>query len=126
MANAESQLKTVRIIVLSAGTLLTVLFLLVFGPKVLSVFTGTAPELPPDQQWEGDVMVAMFAVFMIGYVVGWFRPLWGGTIMILAACLVSLPFMVIRSQYSTLIFGIPQLAVGLLYLLLYRVEKKNA
>ncbi|MBA7542003.1 hypothetical protein ES705_34319 [subsurface metagenome] len=126
MAEEKSKLRTFRIIVLSLGTLLAIFFLLAFVPKLISMIMGTSPELPSGRQWEGNVMTAMFFIFMIGYAIGWWHLIWGGVIIILSAFLVSLPFIIIQGNYGALIFGIPQLVIGILYILLDKMEKRKS
>ena len=125
MAEKRNRSKALRILVLILGTLLALFFLLAFVPKIITILIGTAPELPPGQQWEGHVMTAMFLIFMIGYTIGWWRKFWGGTLILLAAFVVCLPFIIFQNNYGSLIFGIPQFVIGILYLLLYWNEKRK-
>ena len=125
MDSRKTHLRTLRSVVLATGSLLALFFLLAFFPKIISVFLGTARELPAGRQWEGQVMIAMVATFMAGYAIGWWRPLWGGLLMIVAALLVSGPF-VLQGNYGSLIFGIPQFVIGVLYILLSRLEKRKS
>ena len=125
MDSRKTHLRTLRSVVLAAGSLLALFFLLAFFPKIVSVFLGTAQELPTGRHWEGRVMIAMVLTFMAGYAIGWWRPFWGGLLMIIAALLVSGPF-ILQGNYGSLIFGIPQFAIGVLYILLSRLEKRKS
>ena len=125
MDSRKTHPRTLRSVVLASGSLLALFFLLVFVPMIISVFLGTARELPAGRQWEGRVMIAMILTFMAGYAIGWWRPLWGGLLMIVAALLVSGPF-VLQGNYGSLIFGIPQFLIGALYILLSRLEKRKS
>lgn len=124
MGNRIAQSRTFRAIVVGCGTLLALFFSIVFLPKIVSVLRGTATELPAGRQWEGHVMIAMFVIFMLGYVVGWWRSRWGGLLIIAAALLVSVPFSLL-GNYGSLIFGIPQLVIGILYVMLSRTERRK-
>lgn len=126
MTEKRNKSRTFRKIVLAMGTLLAIFFLLAFVPKIISSLIGTAHEPQAGRQWEGQVMTAMFVTFMIGYAIGWWRILWGGIIIILAAFLVSAPFIIIQRNYASLIFGLPEFALGTLYVLLYRIEKQES
>jgi len=126
MTKKHNKSRAFRKLVLAIGTLLAILFLLVFGPKIVFNSIGTAPELPTGRHWEGQVMTAMFLIFMIGYAIGWWRILWGGITIILAAFLVSAPFIILQRNYGSLIFGLPQFAIGILYVLLYLLEKRES
>jgi hypothetical protein len=123
MGNRKAQTRIFRAIVLGCGTLLALLFLLAFVPKTISFLRGTASELPSGRQWEGQVMITMFVIFMLGYIIGWWRSLLGGLLMIVAALLVSIPFS-LQDNCGSLIFGIPQLVIGILYIVLSRTEKR--
>lgn len=123
MGIRKARPRVFRAIVFGCATLLALLFLLAFVPKIISVLRGTAPELPAGRQWEGHVMIAMFVIFMLGYIIGWWRSLWGGLLIIVAALLVSIPFS-LQDNYGSLIFGIPQFVIGILYIMLSWAEKR--
>jgi hypothetical protein len=125
VGNRKGQSILFRAIVLGCGTLMALFFSMVFVPKVVSVLRGTAPELPAEMRWEGQIMIAMFVIFMLGYLAGWLRSLWGGMLMIVAALLVSIPLS-LQGNYGSLIFGVPQLVIGILYIMLSRAEKTYA
>jgi hypothetical protein len=67
----------------------------------------------------------MFLLYMIGYAIGWWRSLWGGMIITLAALVVSVPFIVLQGHFNSLIFGLPILVVGVLYLVLHVLESRD-
>lgn len=126
MTQKHSKSRVFRIVVLTIGTFFAILFLLAAVPKLLCDLPGTKPEPSPGQQWEGQVMTAMFLVFILGYAIGWWRRLWGGIIILLAAFLVTVPFIIIQANYGSLIPGIPLFGLGILYVLLYLVEKRES
>jgi hypothetical protein len=125
MTAKNSDLKSLRLIVLISGTLLALLFLLAFVPKMLINSSDKVHTPDPSREWEGQVMLAMFITYLIGYALGWLWRLWGGIIIIIAALVVSIPFILLDENYGSLIFGIPQFVVGVLYILLYRFEKSG-
>lgn len=110
-----------------AGTLLAVFFLLAFLPKIISDLNGTSPPMGAvaGREWEGYVMTAMFLSYMIGYAISWWRSLWGGIVIVLAALVVSVPFIVIQGHFNSLIFGFPVFIVGVLYLVLHVMESRT-
>ena len=124
MEEKKSKLKNFRIFVLSFGSFIAFLFLISFLPKLISSMMGETTQLAPESQWEGQIMTAMFILYMFGYGIGWWRAIWGGIIIILSALLVSLPFIIVQSNYGALIFGIPQLIIGVLYIILSIMEHK--
>ena len=125
MTEQSNKLKSVRIVVLSFGSLLALFFLLAFLPKIIMELIGDSPKVAAGREWEGQVMIATFLTLLIGYGIGWWRTFWGGVIIVLAAFVVTIPFITLQSNYGSLIFGIPLLFVGLLYLLLYLTEKQE-
>lgn len=70
-------------------------------------------------------MMAMFLTYVLGYTITWWRSLWGGVLIILAALVVSVPFIVVQGHFNSLIFGIPVLVVGVLYVVLSAVESRE-
>jgi hypothetical protein len=125
MSEKKTSLRTFRIVVFTLGTLIALLFLLAFVPKLISELLGDSPQIQSGREWEGHVMTAMFLTFIVGYSIGWWRILWGGIIILLAAFIVTIPFIILQNNYGSLIFGIPQLVIGLLFLLLYWFEKRE-
>ena len=125
MAEKKTRSKTFRTVVLGFGTLIALLFLLAAVPKLISNLLGDAPKPVSGREWEGHVMTVTFFTFITGYAIGWWRILWGGIIIILAALIATLPFIILQSNYGSLIFGIPQCVIGLLYLLLYWFEMRE-
>lgn len=125
MSGKYDNIGAIRKVALGGGTALAIFFLLAFVPKLISVFEGSSPPPRPGTEWEGDVMLATFAAYMIGYAIGWWRRLWGGVVILLAALIVSVPFIVIQGHFNSLIFGVPILVVGVLYLVLHREESRK-
>ena len=126
MTEKHTQMRAFRILVLSIGTFLAIIFLLGFGPKLLCSSLRVTQESSPGHHWEGQVMTAMFLIFMIGYAIGWWRRLWGGIIILLAALLLMGPFIILQGNLGSLIFGLPLLIVGILYVLVYWSEKRGS
>ena len=122
MTEKNTDLKSFRKVVLTIGTVLALFFLLAFVPKILINSSDKVHTPNPGREWEGQVMLAMFITYLVGYTIGWLWRLWGGIIIILASLVVSIPFVILDENYASLIFGIPQFVVGVLYILLYRFE----
>jgi len=123
MTEKNTNVKIFRKVVLSIGTFFALFFLLAFVPKIITDLSGEGHKPIPGREWEGQVMLAMFITYLVGYTIGWWWRLWGGIIIILASLIVSIPFAIIDENYGSLIFGIPQFVIGILYILLYRSEK---
>jgi hypothetical protein len=125
MADKNADSKTFRNVVLTLGTVLALFFLLAFVPKVISSFTNPSHTPQPGREWEGQIMTTMFAVFLFGFIVGWWRKLWGGILIILAGIIVSVPFIILRGNLGALIFGFPLFILGALYIRLNWIEKRE-
>lgn len=125
MTPKNTKVKNIRIVVLTIGTLLALLFLLAFVPKIIINASDTVHTPNPGREWEGQVMLAMFITYLVGYALAWFWRLWGGLIIIIASLVVSGPFILLDENYASLIFGIPLFIVGLLYILLYQFEQSG-
>ena len=123
MTEKTKDIKSFRIVVLTIGSVLAFLFLLIFVPKMIINSSAKVHTPDPSREWEGQVMLAMFITYLVGYLLGWLWRLWGGIIIIIASLVVSVPFILLDENYGSLIFGIPQLVVGVLNILLYRLEK---
>ena len=123
MAEETSKRNTYGIVVLALGTLLAIFILLAVGPKLIGpLFDSSATGLWGGT-WEEMVMIATSVFYLIGYGVGWWRLQLGGAIMILSALIVMIPFLAIQGNLGSLIFGLPELVVGLLYVALDRLKK---
>jgi|GEM_PF-2608085 len=114
----------IRAIARGTGTLLAVVFLLAFLPKIFSLLRGTSSSMGPvaGREWEGQLITAMFLMYMTGYGIAWWRSLWGGIVIILSALIVSVPFIAIQGHFNPLRFGLPILIVGVLYVVLHVME----
>jgi hypothetical protein len=128
MENRYDSGGAIRTIARGAGTLLAAFFLLAFLPKIFSLLSGTSSPMGTvaGREWEGQIMEAMFLMYMVGYAIGWWRPLWGGIVIILSALLVSVPFILIQGHFNALLFGLPIFIVGVLYVVLHVVESRDA
>lgn len=127
MASRYDSAGAIRTIARGSGTLLAVFFLLAFLPKIFSLLSGTPSPMGAvaGREWEGQIITVMFLMYMIGYAVGWWRSLCGGIVIILAALVVSVPFIVIQGHFNSLIFGFPIFIVGVLYVVLHVMESRE-
>jgi hypothetical protein len=116
-----------RTLTRGTGTMLAIFFLLAFLPKIFSLLSGTSSPMGAvaGREWEGQIITAMFLLYLAGYAIGWWRSLWGGIVIILAALLVSVPFLVVQGHFNSLIFGLPIFTVGVLYVILHVMESRE-
>ena len=124
MSETNPRLRRIRTLTLILGTILAVFFILAFVPKLIMSMGETQATSPLGGNWEGQVMTAVFLIYMVGYGIGWWKRLWGGILMLLAAVVQMGPFIIIASNFGSLIFGIPILVVGILYIRLDKFEKQ--
>jgi|GEM_PF-1239666 len=103
------------------ASLLALFFLLAFVPKLIDeyvqAFTG---EKPFFDGWEGLIMEATFYLYIIGYLFSWWKKCTGGIIILVASAVQMGPFLIIEGNLGSLIFGIPMLIAGILFLLVYK------
>lgn len=106
---AKTLLKITRIL----ASILALFFLLAFGPKF---FDGIADIYRGEEGWEGIVMMLTFLVFIVGFVLSWWKKCTGGLLIFFASIIQMAPFLIIEGNLGSLIFGIPLLVVGVLFL----------
>ena len=113
-----------RIPALVTGIIVSLFFLLAFGPK----FMGELVEKGTDYfneilnsyvHWEDPN--AFFITYFIGYILVWWRPLWGAVIMMAAGVI----YVVIAGFDGPPIFAAPAFVVGILYLLYWLLVSKE-
>lgn len=98
------------------GAIFTAFMILVLGVKTISEIIENGPPtlgefLKEFTQWDNPG--PYFYTYMIGYVIIWWKPLWGSIIIILASI-----FLVIMAGFNgPPIFAAPGFLVGLLYLI---------
>ncbi|MEA3477727.1 MAG: hypothetical protein U9R60_06075 [Bacteroidota bacterium] len=108
------------------GIFVTSLFLLAFLPKFIGEFIekGFAylSEIPGAfiVNWN-DNPTAFFLIYIIGYALIWWKPLWGSIIIIIS----SAYYIIISESFGPLIFAIPTLLVGLSYLWYWFLLRKT-
>lgn len=107
---------------------LALFFILAFVPKLVDeyskVFTGEKPLFGPG--WEGLIMEVTFYVFIIGYIFSWWKKCTGGILILLASVIQMGPFLIIEGNLGSLIFGIPLLISGGLFLIVWKDQVKKS
>lgn len=109
---------------MSYGILVTLLMLLAIVPKLVEEFIekgfGFLSEiLKSFGNWESPT--AFFFIYITGYAIIWWKPLWGSLIIIL----VSIFYVLISGIDGPPIFAIPTFLVGLFYLIYFLVLRNN-
>ena len=101
----------------------TSLFALFYGfaivPKLIGQYFIEGEGLS-DGGWEGWVMEITFYIFVIGFVFSWWKKCTGGIILIIASIVQMGPFLIIDGNLGSLIFGVPLLISGVLFLVVCR------
>lgn len=106
------------------GIIVTLFLLLAFGPKFIGEFFNDAAGFITEIKesfiyWENPS--AFFLCYLTGYIIIWWKPLWGSIIVILS----SLLFVIIAGFDGPPIFAAPAFFVGILYLLYWNALKKS-
>ena len=107
------------------GIIITILFILIFGPKLVGEFikTGFAYliEIPKTFVHWDESPTAFFFTYMAGYAIIWWKPLWGSIIIMF----FSIFYVLIAGVDAPPILAIPTFLVGLFYLLYWNILSKN-
>ena len=98
------------------GIVITILFLVVLGPKIIGEifekgFSVLADMVKEFADWTDPV--PFLVVYLFGYAIAWWKPLWG-SIIIIASSIFYVGFMGFDGPP---IFAAPAFLVGLFYLL---------
>lgn len=121
MDDSKSNKTTTLVIITYALAILLVLFFsFALLPKLVQDIIDNGISVLFSGGWGGLVMVWTYIVFIIGFSFAWWHKLIGGIIIILASLLQMLPFLIIEGNIGSLIFGIPLLVVGILFLIIYK------
>jgi len=107
------------------GSIVTGLFSLFLIPTMIEGITREESYLPKENPWEGVLMTAGTILLIAGYIISWKKEGLGGSLMILAGLTVSLPFIILSGNYGSLIFAIPFIASGLLYVIYWTDLRKK-
>lgn len=104
-------------------SLLVLFFTLALGPKLIDeyleiIISGAAKVYI----WEGLVMEFTYYIFIIGFVISWWKKCIGGIIILLASVFQMAPFLIIDGNLGSLIFGIPLLISGILFIIASRID----
>lgn len=108
--------KALLIVARIFASILALFFLLAIGPKFIGQYF-TEGEGLSDGGWEGWVMEITFYVFVIGFAFSWWKKCTGGIILIIASIIQMGPFLIIDGNLGSLIFGVPLLISGVLFIM---------
>lgn len=118
--NGISQTRKTRLLLISTrvlATSLAIFFSIAFLPKmvqeVMECFKGEFFQAG----WEGLVMELTYFVFMVGFVISWWKKCLGGIIILLASIIQMAPFLIIDGNLGSLIFGLPMFIIGCLFVI---------
>ena len=126
MKNPKSKgSKTLIIITIVLASILCIFFSFALLPKLIGSIIEEGFNSLYSGDWGGLVMTWTYIVFIIGFIVVWWHKLFGGIIIVLSSILQMAPFLIIEGNLGSLIFGIPLLVVGILFIVIpeYRRNK---
>ncbi|NQV03195.1 MAG: hypothetical protein HQ542_11150 [Bacteroidia bacterium] len=116
-------IKTTRLVITIFASLITLLYLVAFVPKLIQDLLGESPASPSDGSWVGSLVTAGFLVFILGYILTWWRGVIGGIIIVFAGALMFTSHMVAASGefefLPFLIFSCPMILVGILFIIFW-------
>ncbi|MFH1296114.1 MAG: hypothetical protein ABIJ04_02430 [Bacteroidota bacterium] len=119
----SNSLKATRLIIRIFASLITLFYLLVLVPKFIQTLLGDSPESPPDASWEGNMVTIGFLVYVLGYILTWWRGLVGGIILVAAGAIMFASHMVAAQGelefVPFLVFSGPMIFVGALYIIFW-------
>ena len=123
----KSILKTnskLHLIILIWGIIFTSLLILTVGSKIVIGFVEDGRlyfnELKESISNPVDP-ITFFFIYLIGYIIIWWKPLWGSVIIIF----VSIYYVAVAGFDGPPIFAVPGFLVGTLYLINWFVENKK-
>jgi len=117
-------MKSLKYISLVYGILVTLVVLLAIVPKITGEFIkkgfGFLTEIIQSfRNWEDPM--AFFFVYIIGYTIIWWKPLWGSLIIIS----VSIFYVLIAGFDGPPFLAVPAFLVGLFYLIYLIASRKK-
>lgn len=77
-----------------------------------------------DMNYEGIIMTIVIFSFIVGYLISWINEGIGGSLMIFAGLLISIPIIIIDGNIGTLIFAIPFTGLGVMYVMYWDGKRK--
>lgn len=124
--NVRPSKKNTKLIIARVFTSIVALFfILALVPKLIAEYADAIKGEPLfEGGWEGIVMELTFYVFIIGYIFSWWKKCTGGILILLASIIQMGPFLIIDGNLGSLIFGIPLLVAGVLFLVICRYQAK--
>jgi hypothetical protein len=119
--------KTARLVIRIVVSLVTLLYLLIFLPKIIQDILEGSSAGPPGDGWEGTMVTTGFLVFVLGYILSWWRGLFGGIIMIIAGIIMFATHMMSADGefefLPFLVFPAPMIICGILFIIFWLKKK---
>jgi len=100
------------------STIIFLFFSVSFLPKLAGDIIDNGFSTLYAETWQVMVMTYTYFVFAVGFVLSWFKKFIAAIIIIFAAILQMAPFLIIESNFGSLIFGFPLLLIGILLFVL--------
>lgn len=117
--------KILIFITIILSSVLFLFFSIALVPKIIGGIIDEGVSSLYSGGWEGLVMIWTYVVFLIGFIIVWWHKLIGGIIIFLSSILQMAPFLIINGNLGSLIFGIPLLVVGLLFIFIPEFRTKK-
>lgn len=92
-----------------SGLLVTAFFLAFFiGEGLPDIMSGVGKDLLR--------FLPFTLLTIVGFVIAWFRPLWGGRLLLAGALLMAVYFFTAGDTRMALVYSLPSLLIGLCFL----------
>lgn len=125
MRNPKTKKDILVIITIILASLLVLFFSIALLPKLIESVIDDGYKSFHTGSWGGLIMTWTYIVFIIGFILVWRHKLIGGIFIVLASIIQMGPFLRIESNLGSLIFGIPLLVVGILFLIIPEIRPKK-
>ena len=108
----------------SIGSIIAVPFAFFAIADVISTINNSEGNFMQDMNYEGIIMTIVIFLFLAGYIISWINEGIGGSFMILAGLVISIPLIIIDRNIGTLIFAIPFIGTGAMYVTYWKSKRK--
>jgi hypothetical protein len=116
-------LKTARLVIRIYATLIMAFYFLAFVPKIIGQLTNENSDDLASGGTIGHLIIVSFLLFFLGYLLSWWRGIWGGIVLIAAGIIMLFthipPLAESFDWIPFAIFSGPMMLAGILYVLFW-------
>jgi len=119
--------KTLKLVIRIVVSLITLFYLLAFIPKLIQDILEGSSTGPPGDSWEGNMVTAGVLIFVLGYIITWWRGVIGGILLIIAGLIMFATHMMsAEGEFEVvpfLVFSFPMVLCGILFIIFWWKKK---